>query len=123
MSYYPRILIVEDEVVIAMDIQHTLECLGFEVCGVVSSGKDSIEKASQTQPDLILMDIGLKGPIDGISAARVIQSHLSIPVIYLTAYGDEGTLKRVDQTKPFGYIHKPFEEGELHFIIEAALNN
>ncbi len=123
MNPYPRILIVEDEAVIAMDIQHTLECFGFEVCGVVSSGEESIERASQTQPDLVLMDISLKGPMDGICAARIIQSHLSIPVIYLTANGDENTLTRLDQADSFGFIHKPFEESELRFKIETALNN
>jgi len=123
MNTHPRILVVEDEKIIAMDIQHTLRGFGYEVCGVVSSGEESIEQAFQNRPDLVLMDIGLKGPIDGICAARAIQSHLPIPVIYLTAYGDEKTLNRVDQTKPFGYIYKPFEESELWFKIETALSN
>lgn len=123
MNRHPRILIVEDEAIIAMDIQHTLECLGFDICGVVSSGEESIQKASQTKPDLIVMDIGLKGTMDGICAARTIQSHQNIPVIYITAYGDENTLNRVDKTKPYGYVHKPFAEKELRFKIEAVLNN
>ena len=123
MIQQPKILVVEDENIIAMDIQFILESFGYKVCGVVSSGEECIESTSKTNPDLILMDIKLKGKMDGVSAAKHIQSLFNIPVIFLTAYGDKGTLKRVDKTKPFGYIHKPFEETELRTEIENVLNN
>jgi CheY-like chemotaxis protein len=117
-----KVLVVEDENIIAMDIQYTLRRFGFDVCGVVSSGEESIESATRTNPDLILMDIKLRGKMDGIYAAKQIQSKFNIPVIYLTAYGDESTLNRVDRTKPFGYINKPFEETELQSEIAHLLD-
>lgn len=122
MLRIPKILVVEDENIIAMDIRYTLRNLGYDVCGVVSSGEESVEKASSMNPDLILMDIKLKGNVDGVSAAQKIQSRQNIPVLYLTAYGDENTLNRLDKTKPFDYIHKPFEERELQFKIKTVLN-
>jgi len=117
-----KVLVVEDENIIAMDIQYTLRRFGYDVCGVVSTGEESIESAFRTNPDLILMDIKLRGKMDGIYAAKQIQSKFNIPVIYLTAYGDESTLNRVDRTKPFGYINKPFEEIELQSEIAHLLN-
>lgn len=122
MMHHTKILVVEDERIIAMDLQYTLERFGYDVCGVVSSGEESIESASRTNPDIILMDIKLRGKIDGLGAAKHIQSQFNIPVIYLTAYGDESTLNKVDKTKPFGYVHKPFEEIELQSEIENVLN-
>ncbi len=118
-----KVLVVEDENIIAMDIQYTLRRFGFNVCGVVSTGEESIESAFRTNPDLILMDIKLRGKMDGIYAAKQIQSKFNIPVIYLTAYGDESTLNRVDRTKPFGYINKPFEETELQSEIAHLLDS
>ena len=119
----PKILVVEDEHIVAMDIQFTLETLGYKVCGIVSSGEESVEKAFRINPDLILMDIKLKGKMDGISAARQIQSKVKIPVIYLTAFGDENTLKELAVTQPYGYINKPFVEHELQVKIEKILKN
>jgi len=118
----PKILVVEDESIIARDINYTLKGLGYDVCGVAASGEESVEKAFIMNPDLILMDIKLRGNIDGLCAAKQIQSHLNIPVIYLTAYGDEITLKQLDKTKPYGYINKPIEERELKFKIDRILN-
>lgn len=123
MRENPKILIVEDENIIAMDIHYTLKSLGYDVCGVAVSGEESVEKAFIMNPDLILMDVKLSGNIDGLSAAKRIQSHLNIPVIYLTAYGDDNTLKQLDKTKPYGCINKPFEERELQSKIERFLNN
>jgi len=117
----PNILIVEDENIIAMDIRFMLENLGYKISGVVSSGEDSIKKASNMLPDLILMDIKLKGKIDGVSAANQIYKSLRIPVIYLTAYLDNTTMDRVKETMHFGFISKPFEEKELQNIIEETL--
>ena len=116
-----RIMVVEDESVVAIDIGQRLETLGYEVTDIVSSGEKAIEKARENQPDLILMDIVLKGKIDGIEAAQEIYNKYNIPVVYLTAYSDEKTLERAKQTGPFGYIIKPFEDRELHSVIEVGL--
>ena len=117
----PNILIVEDENIIAMDIQFMLKNLGYKISGVVSSGEDSIKKAFNMLPDLILMDIKLKGKIDGVSAANQIYKSLRIPVVYLTAYLDNSTMDRAKETMHFGFISKPFEEKELQNIIEETL--
>lgn len=115
------ILIVEDEGVIALDIRHTLERLGYRVCGVAARGGEAIEKARSLRPGLVLMDVHLQGAVDGIEAAAEIQRRLRIPVIYLTAYADAATVARARLTEPFGYVLKPFEEKELHVAIEMAL--
>lgn len=117
----PNILIVEDENIIAMDIRFMLENLGYKISGVVSSGEDSIKKASNMLPDLILMDIKLKGKIDGVSAANEIYKSLRIPIVYLTAYSGNATMDRAKETMHFGFISKPFEEKELQNIIEETL--
>lgn len=117
----PKILIVEDEIIIAMDIQYTLESLGYKVSGVVSSGEESIEKASQTYPDLVLMDVKLKGSMDGIRAAEEIYERFGIPIVYLTAYGDEDVLERMKKAKMFSHVSKPFEIRCLQTAIEQNL--
>jgi PAS domain S-box-containing protein len=115
-----RILVVEDESLVAKDIQNMLRSLGYEVIDVVSTGEEAIQLAEATAPDLVLLDIVLKGEIDGIKAAERIWERFSIPVIYLTAYADETTLQRAKVTEPFGYILKPFDERELQTTIEMA---
>lgn len=117
----PKILVVEDENVVALEIKKRLVRLGYVVPSVAASGKDAITKAKGFLPDLVLMDIRLKGEMDGIEAAQEIRTQLGIPVIYLTAHSDEETLKRAKQTEPEGYILKPFEEEDLRTIIEVAL--
>ncbi|PZU97532.1 MAG: two-component system response regulator [Leptolyngbya sp.] len=114
------ILVVEDEVVIAMDLRATLIDLGHEVPEIVFSGEAAIQKALELRPDLVLMDIHLSAALDGIDAAAAITQALDIPVIYLTAYADEKTLQRASLTAPFGYILKPFEARELRANIEIA---
>ncbi len=116
-----QILVVEDEIIIAEDIRRSLQRLGYEVPSVVSSGEDAIKKAEENEPDLVLMDIVLRGRMDGIEAAEQIHSRFGIPLVYLTAYADEATLERAKITEPFGYIIKPFRERELHVAIEIAL--
>jgi diguanylate cyclase (GGDEF)-like protein/PAS domain S-box-containing protein len=116
-----RILVVEDERIVSMDIQRRLKGLGYDVVAAAVSGEEAIQKADTHHPDLVLMDIMLDGELDGIAAAEVIRGRLSIPVIYLTAYADTCTLQRAKVTEPFGYILKPFEERELHGHIEIAL--
>lgn len=116
-----RILVVEDETIVALDLQNSLTLLGYHVVGTASTGTAAISKALSTQPDLVLMDIILRGDMDGIQTAEEIHSQLSIPVIFLTACADEATLQRAKVTEPFGYMIKPFEDRELHSHIEIAL--
>ncbi len=124
-----KILVVEDERITAEDIKSGLEGAGYHVPALVSTGKDAVEKAGELKPDLVLMDIKLKGKMDGIEAAGKIKLLYDIPVIYLTAYSDEYTVQRAKITEPSGYIikdttglvKKPFEEGELHTAIEITL--
>jgi CheY-like chemotaxis protein len=115
------VLVVEDENIVARDILSMLKDLGYLVAAVASSGEEAIEKAAIKRPDVVLMDIVLKGEVDGVQAAQEIRTRFQIPVIYLTAYADEETLQRAKLTEPFGYILKPFEERELHVAIELAL--
>lgn len=115
------ILIVEDEVVVAMDIQMRLRRLGHHVVGLAGSGEEALRLAEAKRPDLALMDIRLKGELDGIQTAEQLRTRFGIPVIYLTAYADDVTLQRAKLTEPFGYLLKPFEERELHSTLEIAL--
>jgi two-component system response regulator LytT len=115
------ILVVEDEAIVAKDIQNSLKKLGYNVPSVENSGEDAIESAGQHRPDLVLMDIMLKGQISGIEAADQIKKRYEIPVIFLTAYADESTLSKAKVTEPYGYIIKPFKEIDLHTSIEMAL--
>ena len=116
-----RIMIVEDEGIVALSIQKKLENLGYEVPAIIADGEEAIEQAAKVRPHLTLMDIMLAGEMDGIEAAGRIGERFNIPVIYLTANSDEQTLQRAKITEPFGYLLKPFEERELHTTIEMAL--
>ena len=116
-----RILIVEDEAIVAMDIQARLEQRGYAIAGMAATGEDAIRLAAQARPDLVLMDIRLRGEMDGITAASQIRERFRLPVIFLTAHAEETTLQRAKVAEPFGYILKPFEERELHTLIEMAL--
>jgi PAS domain S-box-containing protein/putative nucleotidyltransferase with HDIG domain len=116
-----RIIVVEDESIVAEDIKTSLENMGYSVPAVVSTGADAIQKAAELKPDLVLMDIMLKENMNGITAAGQIRSLFNVPVIYLTAYVDDDTLERAKLTEPFGYITKPFDERELKGAIEIAL--
>jgi len=116
-----RILVVEDEMIVAMELQRRLKRLEYVVPAVVASGEEGIKKVAETHPDLVLMDIMLRGAMDGIEAAEQIRERFNIPVVYLTAYSDDETLQRAKITAPFGYILKPFSERELCTTIEIAL--
>jgi signal transduction histidine kinase len=116
-----RILIVEDERIVAGDVRARLGRLGYTVLGHAATGEEAVLLADQLHPDLILMDIRLEGPVDGIQAADMIRHRLGIPVIYLSAYADRQTVERAKVTEPFGYLLKPFEDSELHTTIEVAL--
>lgn len=117
-----RILIVEDEAVIAMDMAQHLREFGYEVVGIAASGDRARELAAQCSPDLIMMDIMLRGPRDGIETARAIRADADIPVIFLTAYGDRPTLERAKAASPHGYLLKPFRPNDLRTTIEVALH-
>lgn len=116
-----NILIVEDESIVAKDIQHSLKKLGYTVVGMCSTGEDAIRTAEEVKPDLVLMDIMLKGDMSGIEAAGQIREKFNIPIIYLTAYADESTLSKAKVSEPYGYIIKPFKEIDLHTSIEMAI--
>ena len=116
-----QILVVEDEHIVAKDIQYRLQGLGYHIPAVASSGEEALQKAEETRPDLVLMDIRLKGPMNGVEAAEELRRRFNIPVVYLTAYADDHTLHRAKVTEPFGYLLKPFEERELYTCIEVAL--
>jgi PAS domain S-box-containing protein len=116
-----KILIVEDEGIVARETEYRLKDLGYNICGLAASGAEAIKKADKSRPDVVLMDIMLKGEMDGIEAAEQIHSKFSIPVVYVTAHADETTLQRAKRTEPMGYLLKPFNERELHAAIEIAL--
>jgi CheY-like chemotaxis protein len=117
-----RVLVVEDESLVALDIIQQLESDGYQVAGHALSGEEAIALAQQSpKPDVVLMDINLKGKVDGIKAAEQIAHDSDLPIIFLTAHSDETTLQRAKLTRPFGYIIKPFEPTELRVNIEIAL--
>lgn len=116
-----NVLVVEDESIVSKDIQHSLKKLGYNVVGASSTGEKAIELAGEERPDIILMDIMLKGDMNGIEAAEKIKERYSIPIVFLTAYADESTLSKAKITEPYGYILKPFKEIDLHTTIEMAV--
>lgn len=116
-----RILVVEDEVIIAMEIENSLKNLGYEVTAVVNTGNKAIHKAEVDKPDLILMDIRIQGDKDGIETAEIIRERFALPVIFSTAYLDEERIDRVKVTMPFGYVLKPIQERDLKVTLEMAL--
>jgi DNA-binding LytR/AlgR family response regulator len=116
-----NILVIEDEAIVSKDIQQSLEKLGYNIVGAAATGLKAIELAKETKPDMVLMDIMLKGEMSGIEAAEQIRKEYNVPVIYLTAYADESTLAKAKVTEPYGYIIKPFKEVDLQTSIEMAL--
>jgi PAS domain S-box-containing protein len=115
------VLIVEDESIVAHDIQQTLTTLGYDALGIASSADEAIAIASKTCPDVALMDIRIKGRIDGIEAAGILQERFGVPIIYLTAHADEATVERAKKTEPYGYLLKPMKPAELITAIEIAV--
>lgn len=116
-----NILVVEDESIVSKDIQQSLVKLGYNVAGAAATGEKAIEIAREELPDVVLMDIMLKGAMNGIETAELIRKELFIPVIFLTAYADDATLAKAKISEPYGYIIKPFKEIDLHTTIEMAL--
>jgi CheY-like chemotaxis protein len=117
----PAIFIVEDEAIVANDIKETLISLGYRAAGIAKSGEIALEKIKDSHPDLVLMDIHLAGEMDGVDTAGKVHVLYDIPVIYLTAYADKILLERAKITEPYGYVVKPYDERELHSVIEMAL--
>jgi CheY-like chemotaxis protein len=117
----PRIVIVEDERIIAEDLKRSLEMRGYRIAAIVSSGEMALEKVSEHQPDAVFMDIALSGEMDGIEAAERIQELFGIPIVYLTAYMDEERLTRAQRTGPRFSCIKPFDEGELASTMDKVL--
>lgn len=115
------IMVVEDESIVALDLQNRLKKLGYRIAAVAAEGKDAYRKAIATRPNLVLMDIKIKGNMDGISTAELIQSEYDVPIIYITAFADEPTLQRAKLTMPYGYLIKPFEQRELSSAITMTL--
>jgi CheY-like chemotaxis protein len=121
VSSKPRALIVEDEVLIAEELKARLSLLGFWVIAAVDSGEEGIAIATRERPDLVLMDIRLKGKKDGVQATKEIHQQVDVPVVYLTAYSDRLTVDRARGTDYDGFILKPFRAGELQSTIEIAM--
>lgn len=119
----PRILIVEDEAITALELTRRLERWGFEVVGDVASGKTALEMAQQLKPDLIIMDINLKGKMDGVDTALAISKIYDVPIIFLTAHGNQDTIRKAQALKPAHYIIKPYRENELRFAVERGIEN
>ncbi len=116
-----RILVVEDELIVSADLQDRLSRLGYKVAGAASTGEDAVKKAVDLHPDIVLMDIILKGDMDGIEAAALVKQRCQIPVIFLTANSNDMILERAKVTEPFGYLLKPFEQRHLKMNIDIAV--
>ena len=116
-----RVMIVEDEAVVALHIRQELTKLGYTVAGTATAGEQALKMIEEVFPDIILMDIHIQGAIDGIETASRIPRYLHVPIIFLTAYSEDVTLKRAGETHPYGYLIKPFLDRELHATIKMAL--
>lgn len=116
-----RVMIVEDDALVALGIRLTLEELGYQVVGIAASETEAIDLARNSKPDLTLMDIRLKGPIDGIDTARRLRAELNLRSVYLSAYTDENTMSRVSATYPLGFVQKPYSASQLKTALELAL--
>lgn len=117
----PRLLIVEDEIIIALDLKAQLQRLGYDVIGLAANGDEALQLAEAQRPDLVLMDLVLRGPVDGAQTADQLRERYGLPVVFITAYSDAATLERVRVTEPYGYILKPFDTRQLHSLVEIAL--
>ncbi|RKX75056.1 MAG: hypothetical protein DRP87_15455, partial [Spirochaetes bacterium] len=116
-----RVLIIEDDALSAQDVEMMLNNIGHSCCGIVADGRVAVEKAMEERPDIVLMDISLKGGSDGIEAAEQIYNRLNIPVVYISGYSDKETLSQVKETNPYGFKVKPIEEENLWRTLELAV--
>jgi CheY-like chemotaxis protein len=119
-KFKPKILIAENENIIAIDIKNTLYRLGYEILDIVNSGEEVLRKVKDEVPDLILMDISLDGALDGIETAEILSAKYDIPVIYMTGMNTRETLQRAKITEPYGFLLKPFDSREIEIAIEMA---
>ena len=115
------VLIVEDDGVVARDLQQTLSRLGYDAYAIASSAEEAVAEALKRRPDVVLVDVEMKGTLDGIDAAEILRSRFSIPIVYLTAHADDATDARAKKTEPYGYLLKPVDSAELRSVIEVAL--
>src|SRR5262249_17368124 len=122
VSVASRILVVEDEALIAEDIQRTLQRFGYEVPITAATASQAFRAIESARPDLVLMAIRLKGPMDGITAAKEITTRFAVPIVYLTSHSDEMTLSRLRESRPRGYLVKPFRIEDLQSTVEKALS-
>lgn len=123
MNYKAKILVVEDENIVAMDIRKILSDSGYEVTSIVSSGEEAIITVREQKPDLILMDIVLKGKMTGLDAARIITRYFDVPIIYMTALSTDDALLETTNRESYGFLLKPFSANELNIAIEMAFIN
>lgn len=117
-----RILVVEDEAIVARDLAQRLEGLGYSVTGIAASGAEALSLAEQTLPSLVLMDITIQGPIDGVETAERMATRMDVPIVFLTAHTDTGTILRAKRVRPYGFLVKPLDERELLTAIEMAVS-
>lgn len=116
-----RVLLVEDELIVAEDLRRRLIAMGYEVTGCVATGEESVRRSESDKPDVVLMDISLRGDMDGVDAGKKIYELTHIPIVYVTGHGDPDTLLRAKSTPNFSFVLKPIEDRELHYILEMAL--
>ncbi|MFA5268651.1 MAG: response regulator, partial [Methanoregula sp.] len=116
-----KILVVDDEAIITMQLEERLTIMGYTVAGMAASGEDAVDKARRIRPDLVLMDIVMPGKMNGIEAGKIITKDLDIPVVFVTAYADDAIIEKAKSARPYGYIVKPFNELEIKAAIEVAL--
>lgn len=123
MTLNSKILIVDDEIIVAIDIKKRLEDLNYNVVGIVGNGLEAIKKTEELNPDIVLMDISLKGDLDGIETAEKIQDLYNIPFIYLTGSSNKEIFELTKKSQLQGYLEKPFDITELHTLIQSIINN
>ena len=116
-----KILVVDDEAIITMQLEERLSAMGYTVAGMAASGEEAVEKARRIRPDLVLMDIVMPGKMNGIEAAKIVTGELDIPVVFVTSYADDAIIEKAKSVRPYGYIVKPFNELEIKAAIEVAL--
>ncbi len=116
-----KVMIVEDEFIIALDLKDIVKSYGYNVVAVATSGPDAVEKANKFEPELVLMDIMLKGKIDGVEAADSIRKKLDIPIVFVSSFSDEESVVRASKVSDYGYLVKPFDKEQIKAVIEAAL--
>jgi PAS domain S-box-containing protein len=117
-----RILLVEDEAIVARDLAQRLEGLGYEITGTAASGEEALSLAQSTRPNLVFMDITIQGPMDGVETAKQLSKQMDVPIVFLTAHTDTGTIQRAKQARPYGYLIKPLDERDLLTTVEMAVS-